>query len=169
MPNEHAEEPPELIADDLAIRRLSHEYAVALDTDDRARWRALFAPHIALESGDTVRGYADVLRIPEDQLRRYDRTIHLVTTQRIDLHGDTASGIVYCTAHHLYRDHHQNGRFPFDLDHAFLIRYEDEYARIDGRWLFTRRRICTEARWVQQVIPPPVDAANDETPGEPGV
>lgn len=141
--------------DEREIRDLSHRYAVALDRGDADAWAALFADDIAFASGGTVRGQSDVLAIPGDQLARYERTLHAVTTQVIVRDGDRAAGTVYCIAHHLYRDTHQRGRFPFDLTHAFLIRYEDEYARIGGRWLFTRREVVTEARYVHQVIPGP--------------
>ncbi len=139
--------------DEWAVRDLSHRYAVALDRNDREAWRALFSDDIAFESGGSVRGLDDVLRIPDDQLQRYASTLHSVTTQVVSVDGDRAHGEVYCQAHHIYRDFHQNGRYPFDLSHDFLIRYEDDYARIDGRWLFTRRRVITEARHVRQIIP----------------
>ncbi|TQK20390.1 SnoaL-like protein [Microbacterium sp. SLBN-154] len=145
--------------DEREIRDLSHRYAVALDRGDTESWAALFAEDVAFESGGTVRRREDVLAIPADQLRRYERTLHAVTTQVIARDGDRATGTVYCIAHHLYRDTHQHGRFPFDLTHAFLIRYEDEYARIDGRWVFGRRHVVTEARYVHQVIPGPPVAA----------
>jgi ketosteroid isomerase-like protein len=141
------------LLDERAIKDLSHRYAVALDRDDREAWAALFSDDIAFESGTTVRGVDEVLRIPREQLARYQKTLHSVTTQQITLDGDRATGVVYCVAHHLYEDFHQNGRLPFDLSHNFLIRYEDDYARIDGRWVFTRRRVVTEARYVDQIIP----------------
>ena len=140
------------LLDELAIKNLSHRYAIALDRDDRNEWASLFSDDIAFESGSSSRGLEDVLRIPREQLARYKKTLHSVTTQKISLDGDRASGEVYCVAHHLYEDFHQNKRLPFDLSHNFLIRYEDEYARIDGRWVFTRRRVMTEARFVNQVI-----------------
>lgn len=141
------------LLDELAIKNLSHRYAIALDRDDREEWASLFSDNIAFESGSTVRGLEDVLRIPREQLARYQKTLHSVTTQKISLAGDTATGEVYCVAHHMYEDFHQNKRLPFDLSHNFLIRYEDDYARIDGRWVFTRRRVITEARYVDQIIP----------------
>ena len=141
--------------DEIEIRNLSHRYAVALDRNDRDAWRALFSDDIAFESGGTVRGLDDVVRIPDDQLQRYAKTLHSVTTQVISVDGDRAHGEVYCHAHHIYQDFHQNGRFPFDLSHDFVIRYEDDYARIDGRWVFTRRKVFTEARHVRQIIPAP--------------
>lgn len=147
------------LMDELQIRDLSHRYAMALDKDDREGWRSLFSDEVSFESGGSVRGLADVLNIPRDQLRRYQKTLHSVTTQQISIDGDTATGEVYCVAHHIYRDFHQNSRFPFDLSHDFLIRYEDAYARVDDRWLFTRRRIITEARLVHQVIPAVPDEA----------
>ncbi|MDN3496687.1 nuclear transport factor 2 family protein [Planococcus sp. APC 4015] len=146
------------LRDELEIRDLSHRYARALDRDDAAAWRALFSSDVAFQSGDSVRGLEDVLRIPGDQLGRYRKTLHSVTTQNIVLDGTTASGEVYCIAHHIYEDFHQNERFPFDLSHNFLIRYDDDYAREDGRWVFTRRRIITEARFVHQIIPGPAEA-----------
>lgn len=141
------------LLDELAIKDLSHRYAIALDRDDREEWASLFSDDIAFESGSTVRGLEDVLRIPREQLARYQTTLHSVTTQKVSLAGDTATGEVYCVAHHMYEDFHQNKRLPFDLSHNFLIRYEDDYARIDGRWVFTRRRVITEARYVDQIIP----------------
>lgn len=141
------------LLDERAIKDLSHRYAVALDRDDREAWAALFSDDIAFESGTTVRGLDEVLRIPREQLARYQKTLHSVTTQKITLGGDRATGVVYCVAHHLYEDFHQNGRLPFDLSHNFLIRYEDDYGRVDGRWVFTRRRVVTEARYVNQIIP----------------
>lgn len=142
-----------LLLDELSIRDLSHRYAVALDRDDQAAWRSLFSAEVVFESGGTVRALEQVLRIPGDQLARYTKTLHSVTTQQIVLDGDTATGEVYCIAHHLYEDFHQNQRLPFDLSHNFLIRYEDAYARENGRWVFTRRKIITEARYVHQIIP----------------
>lgn len=141
------------LLDELAIKDLSHRYAIALDRDDREEWASLFSDDVAFQSGSSSRGRKDVLRIPQEQLARYKKTLHSVTTQKISLAGDTATGEVYCVAHHIYEDFHQNGRFPFDLSHNFLIRYEDDYARIDGRWVFARRRVITEARFVNQIIP----------------
>ena len=141
------------LLDELAVKDLSHRYAIALDRGDREEWASLFSDDVAFESGTSVRGLSDVLRIPSEQLARYKKTLHSVTTQRISLAGDRATGEVYCIAHHIYEDFHQNGRFPFDLSHNFLIRYNDDYARIDGRWVFTRRRVVTEARFVHQIIP----------------
>ncbi|MGV8858066.1 nuclear transport factor 2 family protein [Rhodoglobus sp.] len=147
----------ETLLDELAVRDLSHRYAMALDKNDVEAWRSLFSRDVVFESGSSLpRGYDDVLRIPEDQLKRYKKTLHSVTTQQINVDGDRASGEVYCIAHHIYEDFHQNERLPFDLSHNFLIRYDDDYVREDGHWVFARRRILTEARFVHQIIPTPL-------------
>lgn len=142
------------LLDEGAIRNLSHRYAIALDNGDLESWRSLFSASAVVESGSTEpRGLEGIMRIPVDQLKRYEKTMHAVTTQVISLAGDTATGVVYCSAHHFYRDSHQGGRLTFDLSHDFLIRYEDDYVREDGDWVFSKRRIITEARYVRQVIP----------------
>jgi len=142
------------LMDELAIRDLSHRYAMALDKNDVDVWGALFSRDIVFQSGSAApRGYEDVVQIPEIQLKRYKKTLHSVTTQQVFLDGDKATGEVYCIAHHIYEDFHQGERLSFDLSHNFLIRYEDEYVREDGCWVFARRSIHTEARFVHQIIP----------------
>lgn len=144
------------LLDEFEICKLSHRYARALDKGDLEEWGALFAKDVIVESPSAApRGYAEIMKIPVDQLKRYKKTLHSVTTQNITVNGDRATGEVYCVAYHIYQDAHQNGRLPFDLSHNFIIRYEDEYQRVDGRWLFVRRYIITEARYIDQIIPPP--------------
>ena len=142
------------LMDELAIRDLSHRYAMALDANDLEAWRGLFSEAVIFESGTSApRGLAEVLHIPDNQLKRYKKTLHSVTTQRVSLDGDRATGETYCIAHHIYEDFHRDDQLPFDLSHNFLIRYDDDYAREDGRWVFARRRVITEARFVHQIIP----------------
>ncbi|MBM6596707.1 nuclear transport factor 2 family protein [Microvirga pudoricolor] len=143
------------LLDEFEICKLSHRYAMALDKGDLEEWGELFAEDVIVESPSAApRGYAEIMKIPVDQLNRYKRTLHSVTTQNITVNGDEATGEVYCVAYHIYQDAHQNGRLPFDLSHNFIIRYEDEYRRVEGRWLIVKRYIVTEARYIDQIIPP---------------
>lgn len=144
------------LLDEFEICKLSHRYARALDKGDLEEWGGLFAEDVIVESPSAApRGYAEIMQIPIDQLKRYKKTLHSVTTQNIIVNGDKATGEVYCVAYHMYQDAHQNGRLPFNLSHNFIIRYEDEYRRVDGHWLFSKRYILTEARYIDQIIQAP--------------
>ena len=67
-------------------------------------------------------------------LTRYDRTFHFVGNHRYWRNGDTASGEVYCLAHHLSTD--TDGATDF----VMLIRYLDRYRREPaGPWLIEDR------------------------------
>ena len=57
------------------------------------------------------------------------------TTHLVEVNGDTATGEVLCTARHLSVD-------PDDNDAVVVvIRYVDEYERLDGRWCISDRQI----------------------------
>lgn len=63
-------------------------------------------------------------------LRRFHRSIHLVCGHVIDELGpDTAHGTTYCRAEQEAGDRWM----------VSVLMYDDEYARVDGRWLFVRR------------------------------
>ena len=65
------------------------------------------------------------------RLARYDQTFHFVGMHRIIIDGDTATGDVYCDAHH------RTGR----RDLVMHIHYEDRYRRGADGWRFARRDV----------------------------
>jgi len=111
------------------IRQLASRYAVATDRRDIDALVALFVDDVRVGRDTYGR---DALRANlANQLRDIGVSILNVGTHQIDLAGaDNATGHVYCKAEIQDGDRwiHQ------------AIRYDDTYARRDGRWLFVRRK-----------------------------
>ena len=92
---------------------------------------------------------AEQIASPLDYLDlHYGRTMHFVGTHVIDLDGDTATGLVYCLAHHL------SGEGSEQKVTVMAIRYEDSYIRTDAGWRFARRTMNPD--WEEQRTALPV-------------
>jgi hypothetical protein len=128
----------------VALRALVDGYAVAVDRRDRAAFVALFAPDAVLRvrrPDGSVRGErrgADELGAVTEAIARYDETLHLVSSHRVDLDGDAASGVAYCEAHH------RTGAEVL----VMAIAYEDRYVRAAGGWRFAERTVGV--RWTDR-------------------
>ena len=111
------------------IRGLAQRYAVAIDARDLDALVALFVPDVRVGPDATGR---DALRADFDrQLRAIGVSILFVGNHVIDFDADDrARGIVYCSAQI------QDGAHWIRQ----AIRYDDSYARREGRWLFVRRK-----------------------------
>jgi uncharacterized protein (TIGR02246 family) len=113
------------------VRALVDGYAVAADERDADRFAALFADDAWMAVGDhRFEGRDAIATIPE-RLAKYDVTMHLVSTHRVDVDGDRATGVTYCEAHH------RTG----ETDKVMFIRYDDEYARGAEGWRFASRTL----------------------------
>jgi hypothetical protein len=116
-----------------AIKDLAVRYAIAVDSRDVEAWTQLFVPDVNCGRFGTGR---DALRQSiEPALRNFYRSMHMVSGHAVDFDGpDRATGLVYCRA-----EHEVGSRWI-----VMAIIYDDEYARIDGTWLFVRRK---ERHW----------------------
>jgi ketosteroid isomerase-like protein len=111
------------------IRELAHRYAVATDARDLDALVALFTEDVRV--GREAVGREALRRDFDRQLRAIGVSILFVGNHVIDFDdADRARGIVYCIAQI------QDGERWIRQ----AIRYDDSYARHDGRWLFVRRR-----------------------------
>jgi hypothetical protein len=147
------------IEDRLDIGQLPIRYAIAVDERDVDSWVALFVPDIQL--GRDSRGREALRRFITPKLRWFYRSVHQIVGHRVELLGsDIARGHVYCRAEHEVAD-----RWI-----VMAIRYDDEYRKVDGEWLFSRRR---ERHWyAADVTERPQTVAFDSwgtTPGGPGL
>jgi hypothetical protein len=117
----------------LAIGQLPIRYAMAVDGRDVDTWVNLFVSDVDL--GRQGRGRDALRRQIEPMLRWFYRSVHFICGHRIDLvDADHATGAVYCRAEHEVAD-----RWI-----VMAICYFDSYRRVEGEWLFERRR---ERHW----------------------
>ena len=132
--------------DQLALRALAERYAAGVDRRDRALFLSAFHADgvlVLLDYGDptqvraTRKGHDELGDVTE-LITRYDKTFHFIGNARYDVDGDTATGEVYCVAHHLTTDRHGG------TDYVMMIRYLDTYSRRDGRWGIEERRLVTD-------------------------
>jgi ketosteroid isomerase-like protein len=139
------------VNDHVEIANLVYAYAERIDAGDFAGVGALFE-HAAITTdpaqGGEVRGsaaatklYADWTKVYADPRSPTGRTLHTkhVTTNlqiHLDALGRTARTRSYFTVLM------QTPALP--LQPIIAGRYQDEFAKVDGRWCFTRRHIVTD-------------------------
>lgn len=130
----------------LAIQQLPIRYAMAVDSRDVEGWVELFVPDVRVGGGASGREALRNAMMP--LFRQFYRSIHQIVGHRIDLlDTDRAAGSVYCRA-----EHEVGVRWI-----VMAIRYDDEYQKVDGQWLFARRK---EKHWyAADLLERPQDAA----------
>jgi ketosteroid isomerase-like protein len=137
----------EQLADRLALRELSDRYARAVDRRDVESFAELFTDDAELSVHDPAeakapsrarRGRDELSEVPR-LIGQYRKTFHFVGNALYEIDDDSATGEVYCAAHHLIDD-------PDAVTaHVMLIRYLDSYRRCDdGRWRISRRRVLVD-------------------------
>jgi hypothetical protein len=137
---------PGTAADVVELRALADSYAHAADRNERDTFLSVFHPDARLvvfdpdgEEPRSVREGHEALGAIPGLLSRYDKTFHFVGNHRYAVDGDSASGEVYCIAHH--RSHDEHGASDF----VMLIRYLDAYRRDDsGAWRIAERVVRQE-------------------------
>ncbi|WP_078324560.1 nuclear transport factor 2 family protein [Mycobacteroides salmoniphilum] len=128
--------------DRLAIQDLVARYASAADSRDVDTLVGLFStdaelvrPPALLRRGDSaaLQGRQAIADSIVAALAPLHATYHLLGQQSAIVNGDTATGEVYCMAHHIYLrgDEHR--------DNVLAVRYLDTYERGPTGWVFTRR------------------------------
>ncbi len=146
----HATISPLEAADRLAIRELIDAYAHCADRRDAKGQMALFTGDTrflvfmdatAAEPTQELHGRESLAPVFDD-LNQYVATMHFNGQSTILLDGDRATGESYCLAHHLKVG--QDGQRTMMIA---SIRYLDELAKQDGRWLFAERRLMVN--WTQ--------------------
>lgn len=128
------------LADRAAIQDLQLTYARGVDRRDLALVASCFAPDCAYEGALGHGTIGDALRTLEAAMTRYASTLHHVGSVLVTLDGDRAVAETSAVAYHRLRDD------PRRLS-VVAVRYLDELARRDGRWLITRRTV--ERAWTR--------------------
>jgi hypothetical protein len=129
-------------ADKLAVAETVYRYAMGVDRRDWALYRSLFTDTVAIDfsSFDPM--------LPPRVLRADDwvagivplftglaATQHSMTNPLAEVDGDEAKITMYVQAHHVY--------VPDDPASWYTVGgyYDDDLARVDGRWLLSGVRL----------------------------
>jgi hypothetical protein len=139
------------MADRQAIQDLINAYSHDADRRRSQEQADLFTDNAIVEiyhaepgnnKPDTVlRGHKELLA-GFLTLKKYDVTMHFNGQSTIHITGDSASGEVYCLAHHLWVE---NGKRMLMV---MGIRYYDKYVRRNDHWLFAERKLIFD--WVDK-------------------
>ena len=149
--SQHVTLSPGEAADRLAIRELVEAYADCADRRDAEGQMSLFTAdtHFVVymdakspTPSQELHSRAALAPVFAD-LNRYDATMHFVGQSTIlALTADQGSGRTYCLAHHLTIEDGQRRLM------IAALRYLDGFAKVDGAWLFTERRLYVE--WLEE-------------------
>jgi hypothetical protein len=138
------------VATRIALRALVDEYAWRTDNYDYYGYAELFSPDgevTAFNAGEDepffrAKGIEEIRGVVHGN-DQFTRTFHAVQNHYVTLDGGAATGVAYCTAHHLMSD----GDSPQAL--VMLIRYHDAYEPTATGWKFASRRL--ELAWLEYV------------------
>jgi hypothetical protein len=142
-----------------ALRDLAARYASAMDRRDGEAVRSVFTTdaQLVVVTGGVVRsrreGIDKLVTVPP-LLAVYDITSHVLGQSlfEIDLDAGTATGEVYCIAHHVNRNR-QGG-----TDHVMFIRYDDRYRSEPEGWRIAERVVQVDWTETRTVDPLPPEA-----------
>ena len=144
---------PEEAADRLAIRELVEAYAHCADRRDAQGQMTLFTPdtHFVVYMNAKDPKPSQELHSREAlapvfaDLNKYDATMHFVGQSTIfTLTGNRATGEAYTLAHHFTID---GGKRRLMIA---VLRYSDQFVKIDGAWLFAERLLYVD--WIEERI-----------------
>ncbi len=133
-------------ADRLEIRELVDAYAHCADRRDANGQMSLFAKDthfIVFMNAKSEKPSIEMNRREDlapvfDELNKYEVTTHFNGQSIIVLDGDHATGETYCIAHHVSASEWKQTLFIASL------RYNDVFAKVDGKWLFAERKIIVD-------------------------
>lgn len=137
------------IEDQTAIRKLVDSYAYCADTRNAQGQMSLFTEDTRFEvyydpKSDTpsqvITNREDLFPV-FDNLNTYDSTMHFNGQNTVTIANDHATGITYCMAHHLTKE---EGGQKFMVA---AIRYDDQFVKQDGKWLFAERKLFVD--WIE--------------------
>lgn len=117
-------------ADVAAIRALNDRYADAVNRNDAQSWGALWAEDAVWDlMGTEVSGRPAIVGLWTQAMAGFSFVGFFSQLGALTVSGDMAQGRVWT---HELLDGPEGERRP-------LGRYEDQYSRRDGQWLFARR------------------------------
>jgi len=140
--------------DRIDIRELIDNYGYQADRRNADKQAALFTVNGLLENyvtepSDTVKPVSvfkgrKQLSDAFQTLKQFQQTFHFNGQATIKTYGDSATGIVYCLAHHILIE---NGRRMLLV---MGIHYYDTYSFENNQWLFADRKLIIDWRDIRE-------------------
>ena len=140
-----------LMKDKEDIQQLINSYGYDADKRLAIEQANLFTENASIENyhtdrscnkPDTILKRRSSLQKGFGVLKNYDITMHFIGQSTIDVKGDSATGEVYCLAHHFWKE---NGK---RMIMVIGIRYYDTYLRENNKWLFAKRKLIFD--WIDK-------------------
>ena len=137
--------------DRIAIGELTNNYARYADRRQPQQQANLFTEDATIEiyhsepgnnKPDTILHGRKEFVAGFETLKKYDVTMHFNGQSSIHMYGDSATGDVYCLAHHLWTE---NGKRMLMV---MGIRYYDTYMYKNNEWLFAKRKLIFD--WIDK-------------------
>ncbi|MBI1816633.1 MAG: nuclear transport factor 2 family protein [Deltaproteobacteria bacterium] len=142
------------LIDRAAIHDILLRYARGVDARELESVAALFVAGAAYSGRLGIGTIETALARLRISLGRFQRTMHVVDHQLIEINGDRADSETYATAYH-----RPIGSAPTDF--TVGVRYLDALARRGGAWLITRRVV--EMEWQRHAPVNTVSEQHSET------
>jgi hypothetical protein len=143
-------------ADRVAIRELIDAWAHFADRRMAEQQAALFtadggcsiytADPATSQPVESRRGKSEIVAALA-ALEKYVHTTHFNGQSTVAIRGDRAVGESYCLAHQILEE---NGERKLQL---LSIRYYDDFVRLDGRWLFSERKLIIDGSDTRPSVP----------------
>lgn len=133
------------------LRDLVARYALAVDDHDLATLATMFHPEAVFDrDGHVGQGWAEIADTLGASMRGFRRMLHTPHANVVELTGpDAGRGM-------------SSGHAELVTSRGVLVaayRYTDDYARLDGRWVFSRREVrfiyATSAAQYAATLPEP--------------
>lgn len=127
------------VKDQLALKELVDTFSILADTKDVDAQLHLFTEDAIVESyrnntlSSKLSGRKEIGEAFKNFLGLFKTVYHQNGQQTVDIEGDQAKGISYCTVTLIGS---QEGQQTFT---TFGVRYNDNYVRKGGKWLIARR------------------------------
>ena len=122
------------------FRQIGDLYAYAVDQRHPEVFETIVKDDIAIIGPSfQAHGLEAVRGIPAILTSRYLATRHALHNLLVWVDGDTAKGVLSCTADHVWRND-----FGGIEQVSWYLRYDDDFVRVGGRWLFQTRRITVD-------------------------
>jgi 3-phenylpropionate/cinnamic acid dioxygenase small subunit len=123
------------LQDRAAVKEVLLRYARAVDDRDFASVQSCFVDGAAIDGSLGKTSIEEYCQSLGTELSAYNRTMHFIGNQYVEVSGDKATLVSYAVAYHCVAVE------PSAKDLIVGVRYHDEFVRRETTWMIDRRRV----------------------------